>query len=82
MLMCPLVLMRVLMWKMPELYSYYHILIVGLAVLSALRAWRLRGLKESRRQKLLFCLGVLLSGGGVRKQVFHFLIDGQDVHNR
>ena len=44
------------MWKTPEPYGLFHALMAGLAGLSALGAWRLRGLKESRRQKLLFCL--------------------------
>ena len=72
-----LVLMRALMWKTPEPYGLFHALMAGLAVLSALGAWRLRGLKESRRQKLLFCLGVLLGSGEVLKQVFRFLIVDQ-----
>ena len=69
-----LVLMRALMWKTPEPYGLFHALMAGLAGLSALGAWRLRGLKESRRQKLLFCLGVLMAGSEVLKQVFRFLI--------
>lgn len=81
MLMRTLVLMRALMWKTPEPYGLFHALMAGLAVLSALGAWRLRGLKESRQQKLLFCLGVLLGSGEVLKQVFRFLIVDQGVYN-
>ena len=76
-----LVLMLGWMWKTPEPYGLFHALMAGLAGLSALGAWRLRGLKESRRQKLLFCLGVLMAGSEVLKQVFRFLIVDQGVYN-
>lgn len=81
MLMRALVLMLGWMWKTPEPYGLFHALMAGLAGLSALGAWRLRGLKESRRQKLLFCLGVLMAGSEVLKQVFRFLIVDQGVYN-
>ena len=70
-----------LMMEAPVPYGSFHAAMIGVAVVFALGAWRLRGMNESRRQKLLFCLGVLLASGEVLKQLFRFLIVDQGVYN-